>query len=423
MTYQDYTLSYNSSKPELFSNDGIFTRDYVDSEFSMTVNLMSGSSIIQTYTYECVETKGYVDLTDTFASGYIYTNYSKLSDTFFDTLDVSYCAFACIDSDGSLDDLATISDLENINKYVLPAAHAKGKWVVLSIADENGNTDSEDDFAIVAANATLRKTFIENVINLINTYNLDGVDIDWETPKYEARGNFTLLMKELYTAVKANNQYHIVTAAVGGGATYPKCYDLENSLQYIDYINLMTYNMATSYGYFHNALYKSTTYQPFSVYNNYYNKTEGSDNNGLKYTLANCSVAESVSHLNTTFSVPYNKIVIGLSFYGVEQVSSTKEIDGMNRTSYYYTKAVSYGKIKELIATGNYNEFYSEECEVPYLISKDGTTFYSYENPKGISAKCKYAIDNNFAGIMFWQSGQDYNDELVNAINISFNSN
>lgn len=399
----------------------MFNRDYVDNEFRMTVNLMSGNTIVTTIVYECVETKGYVDLSDTFASGYIYTNYSKLTNTVFETMDVMNCSFACIDSDGSLDDAATKYDLESIEKYVLNQAHSLGKWVVLSIADENGSTDGEDDFAIVAADPNLRKVFINNVINLINTYCLDGVDIDWETPKEVVKENFTLLMKELYTAVKANNKYHLVTAAIGGGTNAPKCYDLNNSLQYIDYINLMTYNMATSYGYFHNALYKSNTYQPFNEYNNYYNKSQTASNSGLKYTLANCSIAESISHLNNTFNVPNNKIVIGLSFYGIEQVSSTKEDSGAERTCYYNTKAVKYGYIKELIATGDYIEYYSDECQVPYLVSKDGKTFYSYENPKGISVKCEYAIDNGLAGIMFWESGQDSNDDLMNAIKTSFN--
>ena len=95
-------------------------------------------------------------------------------------------------------------------------------------------------------------------MNFIVENNIHGIDIDWETPASNEATNFTLLMKAIYEKVKAYNKNYLVTAAIGGGKWQPPKYDLPNSKDYLDYVNLMTYSMATGNGYYQNALFKST---------------------------------------------------------------------------------------------------------------------------------------------------------------------
>ena len=89
---------------------------------------------------------------------------------------------------------------------------------------------------------------------MINLYGFDGVDIDWETPLSEEATSFTNMMRVIYEKVKANNPNHLVTAAIAGGMWQPPRYDLVNSHQYLDYINMMTYGMVSNNGYYQNAL-------------------------------------------------------------------------------------------------------------------------------------------------------------------------
>ena len=91
-----------------------------------------------------------------------------------------------------------------IASYVLPNAKKEGIYVVPSIAS------SSSTFSLVASDATLRHNFALNIVKVINQDGYDGIDIDWETPSSSEKANFTLMMQEIYTAVKANNPNHIV---------------------------------------------------------------------------------------------------------------------------------------------------------------------------------------------------------------------
>ena len=54
------------------------------------------------------------------------------------------------------------------------------------------------NFQTMAANASYRAAFINNVVNFLTTYQLDGVDIDWEYPREgNDPANFTVLMTGL----------------------------------------------------------------------------------------------------------------------------------------------------------------------------------------------------------------------------------
>jgi chitinase len=42
----------------------------------------------------------------------------------------------------------------------------------------------------------------------------------------------------------------------------------------------------------------------------------------------------------------------------------------------------------------------------------------SYEDPESLALKCKYVIDHNLAGIMFWEYGSDPSGKLLDAIDL-----
>ncbi len=417
-TYEEYTLVWNSSDETLLSNQGIYTRPYQDTRITMSVDLVSGSTVIDTATFTA-DIKGYADLSQPFAAGFIWGNLTSLTEEVFTNLDVLYCAFIKVDSNGNFPtSYANNLFTSNLTNYVIDQAHGKGKWVVLSVTGVDG---AATNFEAIAASATARTNFANNIVTIINQYHLDGVDIDWETPSSSTSTNFTLLMKEIYTKVKANNINHLVTADIGGGKWQPPKYDLNNSQQYMDYINVMTYGGASSYGYHQSALYKSTTKQPYNEYNNYYQKASGSADNGMTYTLTSCSVDETVTIFHNTYKVPYNKLAIGAAFYGIRQVSIT---DDSGRTYFSQDKTTetmdqSYTTILTEIASGNYDEYFDEECKVPYLLAKDKKTFYSYDNPTSIGYKCDYAKEKGLASVFFWASRWDHEDILVKALGSS----
>ena len=134
----------------------------------------------------------------------------------------------------------TLTAVENPAKLqsIVSQGHAQGVKVSIAIGGWNDGNDS--GFEAMAGNATARTAFVNNVVNVVNQYNLDGVDIDWEYPDPGASGNnFTALMSQLSTAMHSRGK--LLTAAVvseGGTA---------NGVQpavfgYVDWLNIMTYD-------------------------------------------------------------------------------------------------------------------------------------------------------------------------------------
>lgn len=390
----DTKVSYVSSNLDVLSNSGLYNRPYNSTNVVYEVTISYGLDTKVCH-YE-VEVEGFKELNN-IAATYIggnSTNYKNLNDSIFDLCDIIYCGFAYPASDGTFTESSVNSYnfthyLPNMQKYVIPYAHEKGTWVILSIC----GVDEQYDLALetISQNNDLIDKFVNNIVALINTYGFDGVDIDWEVPSDGAL--FTKLMSKLYSAVKANNSNHLVTAAIGGGAWQPPYYDLTNSHKYLDYINMMTYNMATSSGYHHTALYASNTYD---------NST-----NKVGSTLGSCSVEESIK-IYENFGVPTNKIIIGSGFYGIKQTRTSVD------SSWTSAGSVSYSNIYSnyLSDTINYIYNYDSECQVPYLLSANKLTFITYENEISVLAKCEYAKNNNLAGVFAWQYALDNGDLL-----------
>ena len=383
LNYNGVEMKWDSNDEKRLSSEGKYTKDYETKQVTLTCSLSDGINS-STKRYK-VMVSGFKSLNGPIASTYLYRNYDKLTNVFFDTIDIVFCAFVSVDTNGNY---KTGSALNNMNSYVIKESHKHGIYVIPSIG--GGSSSAADIFSTIASSEATRKNFAKSMVNLINTYGFDGIDIDWEVPKSSEKENYTLLMKELYEAVKANNSHHLVTSAIGGGMWQPPRYDLEHSGKYHDYINVMLYSMCSSSGQYQNALYPS--------------KTKNDSVNGCGYTLVSCSFTESVKIYND-LGIPNSKLILGLAFYGVKQTKT----DGAYKSS----GSVLYNTLKSnYLNNSNYIYVYDEVAQVPYLISKDGSTFVSYDNPRSIKAKSAYVIETGCAGLMTWEWGCDLSGDL-----------
>ena len=308
----------------------------------------------------------------------MYTSNSTASDNTYENLDIVIYAHANVNASG---DLSNISNKlpSNVTK-----AHNNGTYAILSL----GMTSSAqlDDMSTVAASSELRATLISNIVNTINTYDLDGVDIDWEFPKTAEKGNFTLFMQELRQAVKANNPNHLVMAATGID-TYTR-YDFENSAQYIDYISIMTYDMQSG---------SVATHQ-----------------SALNYKSGSCysAISKAYTYYVTNSGINPKKLIIGIPFYG-RKFTNTAGL-GQSATS---AGALTYSEIvSSYLNNAAYEQYWDSNCQVPYLYSSSEQVFITYDNPASIAIKTRYAADNGFAGMMYWQDAQDSGDTLFDAL-------
>lgn len=101
-------------------------------------------------------------------------------------------------------------------------------------------------FSEMAQTDSTRMAFAADCKRVIDQFDLDGIDIDWEYPGIGTAGvsfspedtdNFSLLMKDVRHAIGKDK---LLTIATQAGAKY---YNLRAVEPYVDYVNIMTYDM------------------------------------------------------------------------------------------------------------------------------------------------------------------------------------
>ena len=243
------------------------------------------------------------------------------------------------------------------------------------------------NFSEMASDQALRKSFCEDCLAKCKTYGLDGIDLDWEYPTSNMAGissspndtrNYTSLLKDLREVL--GNDY-LITMASSANAKYV---DFKSCIQYMDFVNLMTYDMGRPPRH-HSALYPSS------------GKTS-------------LSVDESVE-LHNKAGIPFEKIVVGAPFY-CRAASGNDSSDGA-----YWCKM---GPLFE-----KYTEKWDDIAKVPYLADKDGNMVYAYDNPASIGLKADYVLQKELRGMMFWNWEGDNSTtwEMTHAIYDKFFSN
>ena len=375
------TIKWTTSDENIISSTGVVKRPFGSNKTCTLTMSITIKEITQEYTVTVLVPRGYKDISKGgIIAGYNYTSITP-SDVTLRKVDILYCAFGNVGANGHITNLSSIG---SYLKNYIDKAHSYGDYVILSLNTSN--------LAIAASKQETIDVLVKDCLKAINNFGLDGIDVDWETPTQETKENYTALMKSLYTRVKANNPEHLVTTATAAGPwQYPR-FDLENSIKYIDYINLMAYDLQTNSKATHqSALYKSTR----------------------GYTLGKCTIDETLPLYNNV-NVPNEKIIVGLPFYGrkfkdTDGIGQSSSADGACTQSYIYENYLS--KSVDGVTIG-----FDDECKVPYIYDANKRLFISYDDEKSIRIKTEYISMKGLAGMMYWQDGQDYNNKLLNAI-------
>jgi len=148
----------------------------------------------------------------------------------FDKLTHINYAFLVPDKDGTFAPIGNPPELREI----VEKAHAKGVNVLISV----GGWGWDDEFEALAADPTSRATFVQGLVNLIQDFKLDGVDVDWEFPNPgKSSENFLALIQELRNALPNKLLTSAVVSCGSTGEGIPT-----SSFKYFDYVNLMAYD-------------------------------------------------------------------------------------------------------------------------------------------------------------------------------------
>ncbi len=146
-------------------------------------------------------------------------------------------SFAIPDVDGHLKPLENATKLQQI----VNNAHAVGTKVLIAIGGWSEAGEVLDArFEAIGANATYRTNLVNDIVSLVNLYNLDGADMDWEFPDAgSSADNFEALMTELYNALHPSGK--LVTAAVSG-SSWGGAGINSTVKNVVDWLNIMAYD-------------------------------------------------------------------------------------------------------------------------------------------------------------------------------------
>lgn len=255
-------------------------------------------------------------------------------------------------------------------------------------------------FSAAAATQEGREKLAKSIVDAIEKYHFDGVDIDWEYPGYESapgvsededKENYTLFIGELRKQVKRANADYLVTAAVPGGPFTSSRYNIGDLNEHLDYFLLMTYDLHnTTLTTHHTALYSSS------------------------FTIRGCTVDETVNNYISK-GASASKLVVGAAFYG-RVFTLDYDGDPYGQGKAQYQKSISYGEIvRSYLNKEDVLTFWDDVAKAPYLYDPNTKTFITYDDPDSIAEKINYVSTHKLAGIMFWEFSQD-NGDLLNAI-------
>jgi chitinase len=283
----------------------------------------------------------------------------------------------------------------------------------LTVLVSVGGWDWSGGFSDVVLTEQSRQTFIESVVAFLKSYDLDGLDIDWEYPGMAGAGhkfraedgaNFTTLLKELRgrfdgeTAASHRRLY--LTFAAGASSEFLRHTEMAKAQEFVDTVNLMTYDFSEA-GSDRIANHHAPLYiNPSSP------KKESADTSVNEFEAA---------------GVPAGKIVLGVPFYG----HVWGEVGVTNHGLFQPGKAVagdwaSYAKISSDLLHSGYVRYWDDAAKAPYLYNAEKQIFVSYEDEESLAVTCGYVLKNKLGGVMFWEYSGDPTGTLLRTIDGKF---
>ena len=288
-----------------------------------------------------------------------YQDISAVPDSILSKVDFVNFAFATINS------TFTVS----VNETALSKVNNRCKKLGVKVMLCFGGTASI--YKEMVSTKANRKIFINSVMAIVDKYNLDGVDNDWEYPAESdgsGAGN-VLLMQEFSNILHKPESYKYLTMAINSGKYSGK------------------YRNAISY---HPELWKTVDWFHVMTYDDFANQNYPDITDRNHSTLEFMKV--SYEFYVTTTGISAKKYLGGIACYG--------RPSGITQSG----TVLTYKRIIELGGDPD-----ADEAMVTSSKYNDGKTEYKvfYNGRKTAKAKVDYMLEKNTGGYFFWELGQD----------------
>ena len=259
----------------------------------------------------------------------------------------------------------TVKSKANIN-YVKKAHQSGYKvWALFS------NSFSPIISSRILNDGLLKDKVINQIVTYAKTYNLDGINIDFENINLKDKDMYSQFVRELAPMLRAQGK--VVSVDVGtpdGSENFSRCFDLKALADAVDYVALMTYDQHWS-----TCSYSGSVAQ--------YSWVEDK----LQATLK---------------KVPSTKLLLGLPFY---TRGWKEDIDSSGSTKATQYKVFSMKGAKTEVKINNAEVRWANESGQFYAqFSKDNSIYKIWlEDNDSINLKSSLVYKYNLAGVAIWE--------------------
>lgn len=301
-----------------------------------------------------------------------------------------------------------------------------------------GGWTKGNNFHAMALTEQGRQIFADSCVAYLKQNKwISGYDIDWEYPGIdrkpdprdkndlgcpggpEDRQNFTLLLKTLRETLDNHDMKEkLLSIALPCGYDKLDLLDLQEISKYVNYINVMTYDMHGSSDQFtnhHSALYANpndpSDAAPIDIKNNY-------------------NIDYAIKYLIEKRGIPGNMLNLGIPYYGhgwkgVTADSGTNGLFTRNNGSPYGLwdepplagGNTPYFKLKAYETNQGWIKYRDEFSKVPWLYNPTLGEMWSYDDEISVAEKCDYINANHLGGAMVWEiDGDDKKFSLTETI-------
>ncbi|KAJ2081796.1 hypothetical protein H4R24_002060 [Coemansia sp. RSA 988] len=311
---------------------------------------------------------------------------------------------------------STMSSEQNARELI--AAGQKNGVKMLVAVGGQGNFSNQ--LATALSSPDSQSVFLSNAVDFVKDYNLDGIDIDWEYPKDldDAQILLTTLQgtrnaldnsfgrgEKLLTITLYNHPYL--------GPDVP-------TVDYKPYYDAVDYGLMMAYDYFGSWADYTAPNSPFIDVPFY----PGSFRNTTDAWLA--------------AGWPANKLVAGLAFYGHSSIVSTDMSANMTNQYVPIDNHTSIdGPISDISGTWTWRDLrepsdgalsgpstagsgwtrtWDRFTMTPWLFRKADGIYIGYDDQDSLGIKLDYSLRNDLAGVMIWEIGYDYKNELMSYV-------
>ncbi|KAL9030287.1 MAG: hypothetical protein Q9196_001584 [Gyalolechia fulgens] len=243
-----------------------------------------------------------------------------------------------------------------------------------------GGGEGSGPFASMASSTTARENFASSAKHMLDTYGLDGLDIDWEHPDDSKKGaNYLSLLATLRKHLPAPD--YLLTSALPAGTWALQHIDLGKAASHMDYVNIMAYDFAGPWGKM--SGYQAQLYTP---------PTSPAD---MKTS------GQSSVHYMRSKGVPARKICLGIPVYGrsfleVSHIHQRFQSSGGQEGTFEYSQLPRPGTQEQV----------DHHAGAAFCVGGDGG-LVTYDNPETVSLKARFVKQESLAGFFYWTGPGD----------------